>query len=55
MKTNKIATVKAEGVAFVAKLKLRGQITLDSSIIESMELKEGKHYQFLVVVNKSEN
>ena len=54
MNTDRIATVKAEGVAFVAKLKNRGQITVDSSIIESMELKEGENYNFLVVVNKDE-
>ena len=48
----KTPTVEAKGIAFVATLKDRNQITVDSTVVDLLELEKGKNYQFLVVVKE---
>ena len=46
----KLPTVQGEGLAFMASLKDRNQITLDSNIIKLLNLKKGGIYNFMIIL-----
>lgn len=52
MKIEDIPLSKGRGMAFIAKLKDRNQITVDPAIVDLLKLEKGENYQFLIVVNK---
>jgi len=41
--------VTATGYAFLAKLKARNQITVDSNVVDLLDMEEGQTYQLLLV------